>query len=358
MKITDDPDAVTDSAQPIVCPFCPLHCDDVRINDPPDCSILRNKMGHWKSLPLVARIGREAVTIKKAQQDAVIRIANGKPVTLVTRGATLGQAKSMVRSGFEIAVQTSLSLAATANALIRCGTSTATLADVKQHADHVIILGDINQTIPRLLEKLGTASPIHCIAPPNAATVAELAASIRQGNVLAEQKYVAFLLGDLGVDANETSHAIELLHQTVLWMNRPGHDFIRRAVLVALDPLASLRCVHAWTYGNDLQIAEDSRGNATTIRVGTTIHGDFPAHIHVGDADPGPNLAEIFLPASTAGIHHVDAVIRGDGTVTLPLGTTARNSEPIEMGEPIETGLPSIAEWIETLSKARNTLPI
>lgn len=351
MNTTDAPDAVTLSVQPIVCPFCPLHCDDVRFDDPPDCSILRNKMGRWKSLPLVARIGREAVSIEKAKQAAATRIANGTPVTMVTRGATIGQSKAMVRSGFAIAVETRLSLAATAGAFVRCGTSTATLADVKQHADHVVVLGDISQSIPRLLEKLGTAIPIHRIDQPNAGAVAELAASIRQGKTFAEQKYVAFFLGDWCVDANETNHAIELLHRTVLWMNSPGHDVVRRAVLVALDPLASLRCVHAWTRGNELQVAEGLRGNATTIRVGTTIQGDFAADIHVGDADPGPNLAEIFLPASTAGIHHVDAVIRGDGTVTLPLGTTAANSESIE------SGLPSIADWIETLSKAQNTSP-
>jgi hypothetical protein len=332
----------------IVCPFCPLHCDDVRIDSPPECLILESELVRLRSGTVHARVGEQGCTADEALAAAKSSISKSNQGTLLVRSATIGQAKAMAYSGFAIAIETTPALLAVSKAIARCGTITATLADIKQHADAVVILGDIDSSVPRLMEKIDAGTQtvetesqdasVCQISKPDADSIANLATEIRHGNRFAGCAYVAFVLDSNVLDASEAEVAIELLIETIIWMNSAGRPKQQRAVFLSLDPLASLRCTSAWTDGKRLVAVKQSDFDQATIRTGESELASSPVDIQIGGSDPGPALARIYLPASTSGIHHIDAVIRGDGTVTLPLAAIQ------------ETDLASVADWIAKLS--------
>lgn len=310
----------------IVCPFCPLHCDDVSIAGPLDCSILRKEVDRLQAEAPLPRVGSDTVTVENAMAAARACLSDAGPATLLVSSATISQAKAIVESGFLVAIESSETSVAVQKATARCGTITATLADIKQHADQIVLLGNVEQTIPRLMEQLGDPSCVESSPTPNADSIAEMATAIRQGNLFADRSYVAFLLDSTALNANDADAAVELLIETILWMNSAGREKRQRAVLVSLDPLASLRCVSAWSDGKRLPVSTPSDFNGRTIRLGEPGTDHHSANIQIGRIDPGSELAGIYLPASTPGIHHIDSVIRGDGTVTLPLGKVQKSN--------------------------------
>ncbi|KAA1259659.1 hypothetical protein LF1_21940 [Rubripirellula obstinata] len=332
----------------IVCPFCPLHCDDVQISEPPKCSILESELARLNFGSVQARVGNQSRTLDEAWVAAKAIISKSEKVLLLVRSATLGQAKAIAGSRVTVATETTPTLIAVSKAIARCGTVTATLADIKQHADAIVVLGDIDSSVPRLMKNGGIGfQPVkttsqagsRCHLPkPDADSIAKLATDIRQGKLFAGDAYIAFILVSNAFDASQADVAVELLIKTVIWMNSADRPTHQRAVLLSLDPLASLRCTSAWTDGKRLSEVKESDFDHATIRIGKPTANQPAADIQIGGTDPGPKQAKVYLPASTPGIDHIDAVIRGDSTVTLPLGKIQASTTP------------SVADWIAKLS--------
>ena len=321
-----------------VCPFCPLHCDDVSIESPPDCKILEEALARIEAGDCVARIGDQRTEIKQAERAARKQIEESEQVVLSVRSATLGQAKAIINSGWLIHAQVTSATVAVQKTVERCGVVAATLGDVKQHADAIVVLGNIDETIPRLIEKLDRSAKFNTIDRLGANAIADLATDVRQGRKFASSAYVAFLLDVEAFDADQAGPISELLIETIIWMNSPKRELGQRAVLIVLDPLASLRCVSAWSGDQILVTTKDWDSTSVTLRIGEPNAGCEPADIQIGGTDPGPERAAMYLPASTSGVHHADAVIRGDSTVTLPLRKIQASTAP------------SVADWISRLS--------
>ena len=324
----------------IVCPFCPLHCDDVSIESPPNCWILKEALARIEADTCIARICDAQVTLEQAEQVAKQRVKESSLVMLSVRSATLGQAKAIVKSGWRVSMQSSPTARAVQRTIARCGVVAATLADVKQHADAIVVLGDIDKSVPRLVQKLGSSATIDVLDADelSANAIAELSASIREGRRYTDNTYVAFILDIEAFAKEDADPVVELLIETIIWMNSSAREKAQRAVLVTLDPLASLRCVSAWSNDQRLLVTDDFENAGLTIQLGELPSDRAPVGIQIGGSDPGPSRAEVYLPASTAGIHHADAVIRGDSTVTLPL-------EKLQV-----SSVPSVADWIARLS--------
>ena len=325
------------SESTIVCPFCPLHCDDVSVSSPPDCSILQHELPRVIRDGESHRVGEQTATQEQAEVAAKQHEDAADRVTVIARQATLGQARVMARCGFAIRMEATATQVALQNAIARCGTITATLADVKQHADAMWVLGEVTTATPRLMSMI--SSPIqHTLIQhtpkPNADTVADFAVAVRKNEFLTEARYVAIIVAPHAFDGGQAGPAMELLVETVIEMNSASgvnsqRANPRRAVLLSLDPLASLRSTQAWSTNERLKIATpDDFRRSTTIRLGSPSPDSHRADIQIGGIDPGNSLAGIYFPAAQAGIHHADAVIRGDGTVTLPLAKITDSRHP------------------------------
>jgi hypothetical protein len=91
---------------------------------------------------------------------------------------------------------------------------------------------------------------------------------------------------------------------------------------VTLDPAATLRSVCLWT-NNTIPGSASFQNDSEQyfdIRLGSPLNRQsHPADWQIGGVDPGASLAKVFSPASQAGIDHASMMIRGDGSVSLPL---------------------------------------
>jgi hypothetical protein len=336
-------DPVTDLE--IVCPFCPLHCDDVNLNSLADCEILKRHgaiLEDGNRSGSIARIREQSVTLAEALAAARQQIRDSESVKLLVSSATMGQAKAMIETGFPIVDGGTATMNAVQSAMARSGVITATLAEAKQHADAIVLIGNVESSVPRLMEKLGTSAELFRVESPDAASIADLSMAIRHGQKFADKAYVAFLLGNESFNVNEAEVSVELLIELVVGMNAVKRKFNKRAVFISLDPLASLRSMSFLTNGKRLISAHQdaqkrSDSDTLMISVGGPSQPNAAIGIQIGGIDHGPEFANVFLPASQAGIHHMDAVIRGDGTVTLPLSKVRKSV------------MPTIAVWLGKL---------
>ena len=233
------------SESTIVCPFCPLHCDDVSVSSPPDCSILQHELPRVIRDGESHRVGEQTATQEQAEVAAKQHEDAADRVTVIARQATLGQARVMARCGFAIRMEATATQVALQNAIARCGTITATLADVKQHADAMWGAGggddgdpafDVDDLIPDPTHADPATRP-----KPNADTVADFAVAVRKNEFLTEARYVAIIVAPHAFDGGQAGPAMELLVETVIEMNSASgvnsqRANPRRAVLLSLDP--------------------------------------------------------------------------------------------------------------------------
>ena len=313
---------------PIVCPLCPLHCDDVCVNDQEqlgcggNCWIL-DGFPSLKSLPT-------------DRGDLVTRGDTDKPLRVITTGVELSLARQLSnwqQSGrVEITIESDESIEALLQVTSRDGSVSATLADVATHADLVWMIGEVEQTWPRLAEKLRLQSDsevsdskviVQRVTQWSADDVTELASAIERGDAHHEfatqwssAGYAAILIGPQAFVAGEADLSATMLARLVRRRNAEA-----RCVLLTLDAGVTLRSVCLWntnespsgTWGRDDRTRFD-------IRIGSPWNADSPAaNLQIGGRDPGLELASAYRACSIAGLHHRGMVIRGDGSVSLPL---------------------------------------
>ncbi len=312
---------------PIVCPFCPLHCDDLIVDDQSnvnvECSIAVNGFRNALDPSVRARTGGDHVW------GDVIRVS--------TAGASLSLSRTLaeqLRNGrIELSIDESPTRSATRAAIARDGIISATLGDVRKHADVIWVLGNPESELPRLWERLkqtDNASPRVVRSQSETVTaneLADIAYTLKGGSTdrvagveeIASAKYFAIIIGPDAFAVGQELAAAEMLIKLVLDLNLGDGDSSRRAVLVSIDPAATLRALVAWQ-SNDVLPTTSA---PIDVRIGNPIANSPAAKIQWGGTDPGNDLADSFFPAIVAGVHHSDAIIRGDSTVTLPLSMIA-----------------------------------
>lgn len=331
------------TSPPIVCPFCPLHCDDIRADSDGnlnvECAIASIQLKAALHSTIQFRLGDDEVSEDKILSFAseLVQKPAGRHITTGSTTLTVARVLSRLRDAGKIrlSVDATATQAAVHTAISRDGTITATLGDVKKHADMIWIIGNIEPQMPRLKERLGLPNTIVSQAGISVSDLGQLAYAIRSATAVdvpmvravAEKinasQYVAIVLADDAFDSGEALAAAELMIDLISLLNRPQRRGSRRAVLLSINALNTLRSVVGWR-SNECLLPTDSK---VAIRVGDPIGNPLPVQLQIGGRDPGKSLAYAHLPTTTAGVDETDVVIRGDGTVTLPLDAWAADED-------------------------------
>ncbi|TWU54425.1 hypothetical protein Poly51_31440 [Rubripirellula tenax] len=295
----------------IVCPFCPLHCDDLLVDKDGELNV---------ACSIASQAFAAAVEPNPIAREAVMPPPSGV-VRLAASQVSLSEARDLaglLRTGrIELTVDETPTQAALRAAIARDGNISATLGDVRKHANVVWSVGDCTASMPRIWERVGCDPVIVDAIGANelADLVYEIDSGATQvdtlGNALKSAKYLAVIVSPSAFRSGEETVTAELLVRAVLRWNQAS----RRAVLVSLDPAAMLRSVAGWH--TNLRLPRTT--GPVDVRMGTPITGAYPAELQIGGIDPGTPLAASYVPAAVAGVHFADAIIRGDATVTLPL---------------------------------------
>ncbi len=324
--------------KPIVCPLCPLYCDDVVVNDQGqlsgvDCRIL----GDFPPLH----------SLPADRGDLVSRDDPVKPVRVITTGVDLNLARQLSQwqqaGRVDITIESDESIEALMQVISRDGIVSATLADVATHADLVWMIGEVEQTWPRIAEKLRfksdsavphRTSPVDVrrVTQWSADDVTELASAIRHGdehhefaNQWSSAGYAAVIIGPRAFVTHEEDLCATMLARLVRHRNAEA-----RCVLLTLDAATTLRSVCLWNT-NEIPSSKPMSGDRAhfDIRIGSPLGVEsVAARLQIGGLDPGAELASAYRACSIAGLHHGGMVIRGDGSVSLPLAAVREEVLP------------------------------
>jgi hypothetical protein len=323
--------------KPIVCPLCPLHCDDVSVNDQGqlngvDCRILRD-------FPLLHCLPAD-------RGDFESRKSTSTAMRVITTGVDLNLARQLSQwqqaGRVSITIESDESIEALMQVTSRDGIVSATLADVATHADLVCMIGEVEHAWPRISEKLRLQSAsdvsrhsseivVRRVTQWSADDVAELASALRhrdEHHEFADQwisaRYAAIIIGPRAFVAHEEDLCATMLARLVRQRNAEA-----RCVLLTLDTAATLRSVCLWNTNEVPSSKTDHDHSVFDVRVGSPLGVDSAAaRVQIGGLDPGPELALAYRACSVAGLHHRGMVIRGDGSVSLPLAAVREERLP------------------------------
>jgi hypothetical protein len=337
------------TVRPFVCPFCPLHCDDLDIKGlAQHCamfasrfSVARQDVANEPSdeslLATAVRWVAEAVTISVT--GIIVDLETSRAVCdfVEKSGATL-RVGAGPSDGF-------------AEAIARDGMFSITLGDAASPHQHVVMIGDASKRLPRLGGRLSRAGSIYAwqstenlverlarlrltLKRPDACTLADDQDLLHTLDICQKQSAVVFVIS-----------ASELIggQQRSFWSTLQGllSDLNRRirASVLRFDDSMTLRSVTAWTSDGphrsaaaidvpvDLEIlfapwhpaAETLASQAAPLpRRRITIGHPDPQASPIGLAG-NDSPESIHLSAAIPGITTDGIVIRGDGSVTLPL---------------------------------------
>jgi len=339
-----------------VCPFCPLHCDDVALEQPSggnwmakvQCGKAITAYAHALGDSQSARIADAAVATSLASEKAKAMFAGKDIIHVATAGTDLDTARRLNqlqnKNRIRVAIDDTVSAAAWRAAISREGTLSATLGDVRMHADVVWTIGDVENETPRWRERIAaeTKQWIHSQSLA-AEPLAELFQTLRSnanGNdsdepiaaSIGSANYLAIILGRNAFVESEATATAEMLSKMLWYLNKTS-----RAIVLQWDTAATNRAVTAWQTNAPIDsVTQDSQAEIH-IRLGSPSEGAKAATLQIGGIDRGPQFAELYLPAATLGIDREGVTIRGDGTVTLPLAAARPSADatPIERLEQI-----------------------
>ncbi|TWU24978.1 hypothetical protein Pla52o_12750 [Novipirellula galeiformis] len=340
-----------------ICPFCSLHCDDVRIDEVAKhgwvanvpCDRATAGYQHAFRDALDARCGDDRCTAMEASKHAQTLLSGSIPYSLVTTGTDLDSAKQLHQlqeaGRIRVLVDETASAEAWRAAISREGTLAATLGDIRTHADVLWTIGEVDAETPRLRERIDADQKRWVQSSSlDAESLAEIAFAIRaetvpedSGTAVTEairaSAYLAIILGRHAFVDSEATATAEMLCKLLWHLNQK-----RRAVVLQLDDAATNRSVTAWQSNTVISSIAGNETRKIDLRLGTPPDGARPVRLQIGGIDRGKAFAEVFLPASTIGIHRDAVVVRGDGTVTLPLVAVTASVQPT----PIER----LHQWI------------
>ncbi len=345
----------------IVCPFCPLVCDAVHVSQDQhlpavqvDCDFAGKRFQEALQ-PSPPRIAERIVpldTVLKHLRD-VVTGASQRIVS--TRGVDLVSSKSLERLESMGEIHWYLQQSAFAKSWHRTSTRdgviSATLADIGQHADLIWLIGNPERQSPRLYQVLTrdvspakmweTAGPMDLDELASVVLATRETQSIKASlpvaelaDAVASSKWLAVILGDDAFAAAEADAGLSMLIQWIWKLNSS-----RRAVAVYLDEAATSRSVYRWRTNRSIESTSSSFApeRSLSIHLGDITGDGERCDVMIGSVDPGFQRAEVFVPCSTVGVHRAGAIIRGDGTVTLPLDSIAVSR------------LPTATQWLTEL---------
>ncbi|MCA9138435.1 MAG: hypothetical protein KDB00_16805 [Planctomycetales bacterium] len=370
------------SSKSIVCPFCPLNCDDVVLDGDgtwvdSQCDLAA---GQFKAVvtPSPARIGDQ--TCERIDWESLRHSLSLPDVpTVELCDAAIGESKSLealvAQGAIRIHIGDDESDVAMDQAIGRDGLMAATLGDVIRHAEFIWIIGDIGSATPRLSDRLRRSnarlestrilsiellSQLHHLLGETNSTDADegprqdsSSAGYQLFRQVRRSRYTAIVLGHSAFEPGCEVSAAEMLTR---WMQRWNNLAIpvgeidppltSRVVMLRFTRNQNLRSVMRWR-NNYVSRSHFSTPSAASIRIGgrvSTIAApiELQIELQIGGEDPGPANARVYLPASIPGVHFSDTTIRGDGSVTLPLLA------------PMHSDLPS---RIEVLRRVLGTAP-
>ncbi|GAA5509438.1 hypothetical protein Rcae01_04937 [Novipirellula caenicola] len=343
-----------------VCPFCPLHCDDISIEASSEgqpiakvqCSKATVAYTTALSGTQSARIADTAVTPALAAEKAKDLLAGHGVIHVATSGTDLDTARRLNRlqahDRIRIAIDDTVSTTAWRAAVGREGTLSATLGDVRMHADVVWTIGDVESDTPRLREQIDAEAKKSVHSNSLAAEpLAEIFYSLRtnsQSNdnlkpIVAPIESANYLAVILGADAfveSEATATVEMLSKLLWYLNQT-----KRAIVLQLDAAATNRAVTAWQSNTLVDSVTNPPHDEVHVRLGSPAEHAQAATIQIGGIDRGRQFAEIFWPAAIVGIDRDGVIIRGDATVTMPLAA-ARPTE-------IPTAIECLELWLGEL---------
>ncbi|EGF27107.1 molybdopterin-binding domain-containing protein [Rhodopirellula baltica] len=357
----------------VVCPLCPLHCDDVVVNA--DGSVRAN------GCEIAESAGSLVNQVARTDEAILARIAACKqPIRVITSGVDLVAARQLVQwqsdGVIEVEIESDPSLQAIGTVTRRDGIVAATLSEVVTHADLVWLIGEVDPAWPRLEEKLRLESAVSSAthgkrqvkrwerwtadfagrmhhAIEHLDTTEEGSEFQTRGKHFHESSYAAIVIGPGAFDADEAEMTAAMVARITRRRNESA-----RCVCVTLDPAATLRSVHAWQTNESLaSIVSDSETDSTPVirlvGIGHRMSDDRSVDLQIGGCDPGVEHAKAFMPASP----WADSmVIRGDGSVTLPLQVPAALSvnSPTAI-EQLQTVLPESRTVVPNCSVSQRT---
>ncbi|PAY18471.1 hypothetical protein CKO51_16235 [Rhodopirellula sp. SM50] len=356
-------------SDPIVCPFCPLCCDDVHVDaasgetDVP-CELAQLELAAAVRMPS-ARIGSES--IDSIDWSVLGESLSLQPTPVVEfNGATIAEAKMLETLVTESRIQLRIADAACGRALdqtiARDGLLATTLGDAVRRAEYFWGIGNLDQRTPRLKERLnqsgaaleytptatiGLLSRLHELLGGLAGDAAvDPAAAVdpigsepdRLHEHFRNSRSTVVVVGGAAFESGQEVIASEMLIRWIARWNETalpiagGHDgddpIVSRVTLLRLTADQNLRTVIRWR-NNQVSPSDLSSPPVATIRVGSPV-GEVtaPVRLQIGGVDPGQSLAHAYLPAAVPGVHHADTTIRGDGSVTLPLAGWTDSTYP------------------------------
>lgn len=337
---------------PVVCPFCAIHCDDsaagldIADSDVADspCELQRRSI---ESLQTASpRIGDQSATesqvidwaIQSAKHPAIGNPTIRNPA-IIAGQMSLAIATDLVRwsiqTGVDLRVQTDPSIAAIQHTIARDGIVTASLGEVGRLADRVLMIGDLFTAYPRIERFLPATGEVTRIGKCDSATIASWMLDTEK--ICQQSQYFAVIVGPgcLGDSPAEQTVASERLVRWIWDLNQQTTNgkHARRAVLVVIDPASTIADVYRYHRNQSLSPLT-TIFNQPTIRIGTptTTNSSPPVTLQIGGIDEGPSSSHTFLPAAIGGWHQIDATLRGDGVITLPLSKqiTSDLKKPVE----------------------------
>lgn len=382
------------SSASFVCPFCPLHCDDLQaaklVRDDAAQAAAAKSAEAGTGGEACVRLQQHLVTALEhhrspAASAAAITTAQqwverAQQICITGRILDLQTARSVCRfaeqTGADVQVATdpaaTAETAAYLESFTRDGGFATTLGDAAAPHTSVILIGDPAMRWPRLQQRLARAGKVYTWQ--NTERLSERLAHLRRlvrrpaepepvadpdlatCRALCEQ--AVFLLF---VVVPETLDAAEALP---FWSSMTGllrdlNGRIRAAIL-RFDETVTARSVQAWS-GLQTPVTALAQVRSAADLVIELVPWDDLAHgdrrrampeahpaarrIVIGWQPEEPGVIAVdricYLPASVGGIGRAAIVLRGDGSVALPL-------RPL-----VETTLPAPAELLEQLAPKR-----
>ncbi|MEO1528386.1 MAG: hypothetical protein AAFX06_23435, partial [Planctomycetota bacterium] len=203
----------------IVCPFCPLHCDNVIVDGQGwvsgGCgSACEDFQAAFTAAP--ARLRDQ--TVDAPQLSRFVSELQLSPVPIVEFGwLSIEQAKRLHDLQQRIVVKLQSGAAADAQTIARDGFDSATLADLKKHADGVLAIGDF-EAIPQLLSTLKSDRATFVTRDTLSA---DAVASLRGGDTdsefvkLRESRYLGVVVGNRPYEPGSEVACAESLYRFV-----------------------------------------------------------------------------------------------------------------------------------------------
>ncbi|MEM6473887.1 MAG: hypothetical protein AAF802_30305 [Planctomycetota bacterium] len=227
------------------------------------------------------------------------------------------------------------SLAALRRAIARDGANSITLGDALRFSDLIVVLGRGADSVEvqKLLRSPTTETRhLKCVSTQQLSDwLGHLRDVGRPSDLpLLDRGFITWVVSEGAFERGDEIVSSELLLRLLRELQRPADDeeTLYRSALLHFDRHLSLRTVYRWRFNSDIPVANGH----PQISVGDTETLNGPLLLQIGGTDPGVNLANCFVPAATLGVDLAGTMIRGDGSVTLPMKATRKATWP----DPIE----------------------